>query len=175
MALGRNMRQGIGLMWRSITSAVRQGISTWDVVDRTRAAFSRLGISTTAIDTSVVDTLSAFAGSIDQAEINFNALDPSAQVGPESVSMAPWSMDYNQFNTAPRYRIRAGLQVEGQAEPVFRFLPSLTDISMPKQDLLNLALVNAQGLVTPTEGGSWDIPAVTGVTTLQITVDAAGP
>lgn len=172
MALGQSVRNAIGTAWRGIASGVRQGLSTLGIGEAVSTGLQRAGLSPALIDTSIVDQLSGMARGMENAAAAVAAADQAAPVDSSMVALAPWSMDLNSFNAQPAYDLQIGINIPGQAEPVYRIIAGLPRLPATVGELQNLADVNAAGLAAG-EGVTPTLTGTAGATVGSITVTVA--
>ena len=174
MALGQSIRQAIGTAWRSVLSAVSAGQSGFETVSRSVQNLLPGVAPPALLDTAVVEQLSAMAGSWAAARDAFGAAGPGDIIDSSMVTLAPWSMDLNQFNAMPGYHIVIGINVEGQASPVYRTITGISQLPALAGELRDAMMINAQALSVGTTPGGGVGGIVTGIASVVITVGPAG-
>lgn len=173
MALGSGLRAAVGTAWRGIVSAVQGGVSVFDLSNRIANAAQAAGITPTILDTSVVDQLAGMARGIDAATSNLSAADDNALIDSTMVSLAPWSMDLNQYNTSPAWRAQVEVQYvdpNGEAQTTWRWVTGITDLSMTVGDLRSSMRAAADVMSIGTVPGGGIGGAVTGIGDISLTV-----
>lgn len=173
MALGQSIRDAIGAVWRGILGAVNAGQDAFQTV---AAAAQRLGTELAPpvlTDTSVVDQLSGMAGSWVAARDAIGNADAGDQIDSSMITLAPWSMDLNAFNTLPGYHIVLGINVEGQQQPVFRTVTGVGVLPATVGELRDAMTVNAMAMSVGTTPGGGVGGTVTGLDSITITVGPA--
>lgn len=173
MALGQNIRSAIGTAWRGMLGAASAGQSAFSTV--AQAVQNMLpGVAPPALlDTQTVNQLASMAGSWVAAREATSAAADSDQVDSSMVTLAPWSMDLNQFNTLPSYHIILGINVAGQAEPVFRTVTGVTSLPATVGELRQQSLVNAMAMSVGTTPGGGVGGTVDSIDSITITVGPA--
>lgn len=173
MALGSRLRAGIGSVWRGVVSAVQSGVSVFDFGQQVSNAMQNAGLVPTIIDTGIIDQLASFARGIDTATQNLSGADDSALIDSTMVSLAPWSMDLNQYNTSPSWRAQIEVQYadeNGQAQTTWRWVTGITDLSMTVGDLRSQMAGAAAAMSIGTVPGGGIGGTVTGVGAISLTV-----
>lgn len=173
MALGQSIRNAIGVAWRGILGAVNAGQSGAATVAE---AVQRIGqglAPESLTDTSIVDQLSGMAGSWVNAREAVSNADPADVIDSGMITLAPWSMDLNSYNTSPSYHLVVGINVEGQSEPVFRTLTGITSLPETVGELQQTTLVNAIALSVGTTPGGGVGGTVESIDSITITVGPA--
>jgi hypothetical protein len=173
MALGKSIRSAIGTAWRGILGAVNAGRSGFDTVTQAVQNILPDVPPPALLDTSVVSQLSAMAGSWVAARDALSAAAPEDQVTAAMITLAPWSMDLNAFNTLPSYHLVVGINVEGQEQPVYRTITSLSQLPETVGELMDSTLVNAIAMSVGTTPGGGVGGTVTGIDSITITVGPA--
>lgn len=173
MALGSGLRAAVGTAWRGIVSAVQSGVSVFDLSNRIANAAQAAGLTPTILDTSVVDQLAGMARGIDAATSNLSAADDNALIDSTMVSLAPWSMDLNQYNTSPSWRAQVEVQYadeNGEAQTTWRWVTGITDLSMTVGDLRSSMRAAADVMSIGTVPGGGIGGVVTGIGDISLTV-----
>ena len=173
MALGSRLRAGIGTVWRGVVSAVQQGTSVFDFSNRVAQAAQQAGLVPTIIDTSIIDQLAGFARGIDAAAANLSAAPDDALIDSSMVSLAPWAMDLNQYNTAPGWRAQVEVQYadpNGVLQTTWRWVTGIRDLAMTAGDLRAQmrTAVEVMSIGTVPNGGIGG--QVTGIGQISLTV-----
>ena len=176
MAFGSRLRAGVGTLWRGVVSAVQSGVSAFDFSGRVSAAAQAAGLSPTLIDTSIIDQLAGFAHGIDTATGNLSAATDDALIDSSMISLAPWSMDLNQYNTNPQWRAQVEVQYvdqNGEQQTTFRWVTGITDLSMTVGDLRSQMRTAADVMSIGTVPGGGVGGQVTGIGSISLTVGPA--
>lgn len=176
MALGSRLRAGIGSVWRGVVSAVQRGINVFDFGNKVQNALQNAGIIPPIIDTGIIDQLASFARGIDDATNNLTAADDAALIDSTMVSLAPWSMDLNQYNTSPSWRAQIEVQYadeNGVAQTTWRWVTGITDLNMTVGDLRSQMADAADAMSIGTVPGGGIGGVVTGVGAISLTVGPA--
>lgn len=173
MPLGQSIRNAIGTVWRSVLSATERGKSTYDVVQDTLSTFQQLNLPTGMIDTSAVDQLHGMATSWVNSRDTLTAAADTDPITSDMVTLAPWSMDLNSFNTQPAYHVILGINVEGQEEIQYRTVTGVTQLPDTVGDLRSASLINAYAMSVGTNPGGGVGGTVTGIENITITVGPA--
>lgn len=176
MALGSRLRAGIGTAWRGVVSAVQSGASVLNITDRIATAAQAAGIVPPIIDTSIIDQLAGFAHGIDTATGNLSAADDTAAIDSGMVSLAPWSMDLNQYNTNPAWRAQVEVNYvdeSGQQQTTWRWVTGINDLSMSVGDLRAQMRTAADAMSVGTVPGGGIGGQVTGIGAISLTVGPA--
>ena len=174
MALGQSIRQAIGTAWRSVLSAVNQGVSGVETVARSVQNQLPNVAPPALLDTQVINQLAGMAGSWVSAREAYNLLGPDDLITSDAVTLAPWSMDLNAFNAAPGFHVIVGFNVEGQVLPVHRTITGIQNVALTRSEFDNLMLINGQALSVGTTPGGGVGGVVTGIDSVTITVGPAG-
>lgn len=176
MAIGSRLRAGIGTVWRGVVSAVQSGASVFDFSNKVADAAQAAGLLPTIIDTSIVDQLAGFARGIDAATGNLTAAPDNAQIDSSMISLAPWSMDLNQYNTAPGWRAQVEVQYEGpsgETETTWRWVTGITQLPATVGDLRAQLRTAADAMAIGTTPGGGLGGQVTGIGGISLTVGPA--
>lgn len=173
MALGQSIRNAIGTTWRGILSAVDAGQSAVQTVARAVGIIGEQLAPPVLLDTQVTDQLAGMASSWVNARDTFGAADPNDPITSAMITLAPWSMDLNSFNTMPSYHLVAGINVEGQEGPVFRTITGISSLPETVGELLQNTYVNALAMSVGTTPGGGVGGTVTGIDSITITVGPA--
>lgn len=173
MALSNTIRSAIGTAWRGILSAVNQGASAVQTVAQAVQNILPNVPPPGLLDTSVTDQLAGMAQSWVAAREAIGNAAATDALDSSMVTLAPWSMDLNAFNTLPSYHVILGINVEGQEEPVFRTITGITDLPATVGEFSDAMLVNAYALSVGTTPGGGVGGTVTGLDSITITVGPA--
>ena len=173
MALGKSIRDAIGTVWRAALSAVGAGQSAADVI---ASAAQQLppDVPVSALpDLTASQQIATMAGSWAAARDEFGAAADDDIITGAMVTMAPWSMDLNAFNTLPSYHVVIGINVEGLEQPVYRTVTGITDLPATVGEMRSAQYVNALAMGVGTTPGGGLGGTVTGIDSVTITVGPA--
>lgn len=173
MALGSGLRAAVGTLWRGVVSAVQSGVSVFDFGERVSAAAQAAGLTPTFIDTSIVDQLASMAQGIDAATGALSAAADEALIDSGMISLAPWSMDLNAYNTNPSWRAQVEVNFvdqNGEAQTTWRWVTGITDLSMSVGDLRSQMRAAADVMSIGTVPGGGIGGVVTGIGDISLTV-----
>lgn len=173
MALGQSIRNAIGAVWRPILAAASAGQSAIQTVTQ---AVQRIGADIAPpalLDTSTVDTLASMAGSWVAARDALSAASDADIVTAAHITLAPWSMDLNAFNTLPSYHLVLGINVEGIDGPQYRTVTGITSLPETVGELRQAQLVNAIAMSVGTTPGGGVGGTVDSIDSITITVGPA--
>lgn len=176
MALGSRLRAGIGTLWRGVVSAVQSGTSVFDFSRRVADAAVNAGLVPAILDTSIVDQLAGFARGIDAATANLSGADDNAAIDSSMISLAPWSMDLNQYNTTPGWRAQVEVQyVDEAGSPAsgWRWVTGITSLPGTVGDLRAQLRTAADAMAIGTVPGGGIGGQVTGIGAISLTVGPA--
>lgn len=176
MALGSRLRAGIGTLWRGVVSAVQSGTSVFDFTQRVTDALVNNGLVPTVLDTSIVDQLAGFARGIDAGTANLTNAPDEAGIDSSMISLAPWSMDLNQYNTAPGWRAQVEVQYvdeAGNTESAWRWVTGITSLPGTVGDLRAQLRTAADAMAIGTVPGGGIGGQVTGIGAISLTVGPA--
>lgn len=173
MAIGESIRNAIGTAWRGILGAVSAGQSAFETVQGAIRDLGQQATGTVLLDTSAMEQLGSMAGSWVAARDALGAAAPDDQITSSMITLAPWSMDLNQFNTLPSYHIVLGINVEGLGEPQYRTVTGVTDLPGTVGELQDAMLTNAYAMEVGTTPGGGVGGTVTGLDSITITVGPA--
>lgn len=173
MALGQSIRNGIGMVWRGVLSAADKGQAAFQTIQSTLGVFAQENIPSAVLDTQVVDQLAGMAGSWVNARDTLSSAADSDPIDSSMVTLAPWSMDLNSFNAMPSYHLVLGINVEGQAEPVYRTVTGVDQLPGSVGELRSAQLINAYAMSVGTNPGGGVGGTVTGLDSITITVGPA--
>jgi hypothetical protein len=82
-------------------------------------------------------------------------------------------MDLNSFNASPSYHLVLGINVEGQAQPVYRTVTGIQQLPDTVGELRSAQLINAYAMSVGTTPGGGVGGTVTGLDSITITVGPA--
>lgn len=173
MALGSGLRAAVGTIWRGVVSAVQSGVSVFDFGNRLADAAAAAGLTPTFIDTSIVDQLAGMAQGIDAATAALTAAGDDALIDSGMVSLAPWSMDLNAYNTNPSWRAQVEVQFvdeNGEEQTTWRWVTGITDLSGTVGDLRSQMRAAADVMSIGTVAGGGIGGVVTGIGDISLTV-----
>ena len=173
MALGQSIRSAIGTAWRGILSAVNQGVSAVQTVGEAVQNIGREAAPPGLLDTTVVDQLAGMAGGWVNAREAVSAAEDSDPVDASMITLAPWSMDLNAYNTAPSYHVILGINVAGLEGAQFRTITGISDLPATVGELRSAMLVNATALSVGTTPGGGVGGEVESIDSITITVGPA--
>jgi len=173
MALGESIRSAIGTAWRGILSAANTGRSAVQTVAQAVQNLLPEVAPPGLLDTTVVDQLAGMAGSWVNARDTFGRAGPEDLITADMITLAPWSMDLNQYNTLPGYHLVVGITVEGQEKPVYRTITGISQLPATVGELTDTALINATALSVGTTPGGGVGGTVLGIDSITITVGPA--
>jgi len=172
MALGQQIRNAIGTVWRVAVSAASQGQSAYNTISQALSSLREQVTTPILIDTSTQQQIASLAQGMEAARQAFGNAPGQAPVTSEMISLAPWSMDLNAFNANPGYQLQIGYQIPGNPETQYRVLGGVTTLPTTKQGVIDLALANAPALAGP-EGKSPVLGNVDNATVDSVTITVA--
>lgn len=154
MALGQNIRNAIGSVWRVALSAAAAGQSAMQTIGQAVRGIGESAVPPVLLDTATMEQISSLAGSWVQARDNFGAAADADQIDASMITLAPWSMDLNAYNASPSYHLVVGINVAGQDEPVYRTITGITDLPPTVGELRAITDANAAAMqIGTTPGG----------------------
>lgn len=174
MALTTRIRRGLGLVWRSVVSAVSRGQSSFETATQAQQAFDSIGVSSSGITPGLIDEFTGYATSMENAAISLARAEGSQYIDASMIGTAPWSMSLAEFATSPSYHVRLGIWVEGQTEPVYRMVTGISDVGMPVDEFASMMRVNAEAMQAGTVPGGGIGGAVRGLASIQIAIAPPG-
>jgi len=160
-------------VWRAAVSAAESGLSAFSVITGAARELPPDVPASVLPDLATSEQIATMAGGMAAAKTSLTAAADTDQVTGAMISLAPWSMDLNAFNTMPGYDLIIGYSVEGQELPVYRVLKGVTSLPSTAGGVRDLAQVNAAALAgeegqSPTIGGGL-------ATVADITITIAAP
>lgn len=173
MALGQSIRQAIGTAWRGILGAVSAGQSGAATVAQSVQDMLPGVAPPALLDTTIVNQLASMAGSWVAAKDAVSSAADTDIIDSSMVTLAPWSMNLNQFNTLPGYHLVVGINVQGQTEPVYRTITGVTSLPATVGELRQSTLVNALAMSVGTTPGGGVGGTVDSIDSITITVGPA--
>ena len=173
MALGQNIRQAIGTVWRGALSAASAGQSAFQAISQAIRDIGSSAVPPALLDTTTQEQIASLAGSWVAAKDALSAAQDDDQVSASMITLAPWSMDLNAYNASPGYHLVVGIKVAGQDEPVYRTITGITDLPATVGELRAITDANAAAIQVGTTPGGGIGGQYEGIDSITITVGPA--
>lgn len=174
MALGQQIRNAIGTVWRGALAAASAGQSAFQTISSAISDAIGQGLTPPLIDLTTQQQIASLAQGMEAAKQAFGSAPPDSAIDASMISLAPWSMDLNAFNASPAYTFQIGFTIPGNPETQFRVLTGITDLPATVQGAIDLATANAAALL-PTEGASATTGDVAAAAVDSVTITVSAP
>ena len=147
MALGQQLRNAIGTVWRAAVGAAAAGLSAYQTISQNIGQALRSGTGETIIEPATLQQIATYATGWEAAKQAFSSATPEQAVDASMIAFAPWSMTVTDLNATPSYDLNIGYSVPGLPEVQYKVLAGLSDLPDTVQDVVDLALANTESLL----------------------------